>query len=246
MRSQNRKCPVGILIIGYALLSCFSVGFQLGNVILLVIGGLLIADGRWGLQWNKKIQRVFQWGWRILLTFSLIMAAAMGFAAYGHPLKENTEPETMIVLGARINGRQPSLILRRRLEAAVQAWNMHPQSAMIVSGGQGNGEDCPESEVMKNWLIDHGVDRELIVEEDQSRNTGENLRYSQKIIAEQGLSKKVVLVTDSFHQLRVEILANVAGLEKTASICSKTPWELSGMYAVREVFGIVKAILFHR
>ena len=79
--------------------------------------------------------------------------------------------------------------------------------------------------------------------EDSSVNTEENLRFSKQIIEDNGLPEKVTLVTDSFHQLRAEMLAEQQGIE-TYNISGKTSWYLMPTYWVREWFGVAYYKLF--
>ena len=115
-----------------------------------------------------------------------------------------------------------------------------------MTGGQGSGEDYAESTIMKNWLVENGLETNRILEENQARNTGENLKYSLKLLRQNNLSENVVIVTDSFHQLRASILAKQLGIEQISAVNSKTPVSLIPMYTVREWFGLVKALVLQR
>ena len=115
-----------------------------------------------------------------------------------------------------------------------------------MTGGQGEGETYTESAVMKKWLTDNGLEAERILEENQARNTGENLKYSLQVLRQNELSEKVVIVTDSFHQLRASILAKQLGIEQIEAVNSDTPPLLIPMYTVREWFGLVKALVLQR
>ena len=75
---------------------------------------------------------------------------------------------TVVVLGCKVNGRDPSLMLQRRLEAALPYIKDHPEVPCIVSGGQGNNEEISEAQAMKEWLIQYGVPESQIYLEDRS------------------------------------------------------------------------------
>ncbi|MGB4091299.1 MAG: YdcF family protein, partial [Ruminococcus flavefaciens] len=62
--------------------------------------------------------------------------------------------------------------------------------------------------------------------------------------AENGLPQKVTLVTDGFHQLRAEMLAEKTGISSPYNISGYTSWYIVPTYWVREWFGIVFYKLF--
>lgn len=150
----------------------------------------------------------------------------------------NSPPDTgrtaVIVLGAKIDGDRPSLMLRRRLDKAADYLERNPEAFCIVSGGQGDDEDYPEAVVMRGYLLERGIAPERIRTEDRSTNTRQNLRYSRELM--EG-SERVVIVTDSFHQLRASIFASAEGLE-SYNISSLTPWGLMPSYWLREILGV--------
>ncbi|NBI92374.1 YdcF family protein [Lachnospiraceae bacterium] len=88
----------------------------------------------------------------------------------------------ILVLGAGLNGDKPSAVLEMRLEKARLYLQEHPQTVVIVSGGQGPTEPVSEAESMKNWLMEKGIPNSRIIMEDKSTTTAENIRYSLREI----------------------------------------------------------------
>ena len=88
----------------------------------------------------------------------------------------------ILVLGAGLNGDKPSAVLEMRLEKARLYLQEHPQTVVIVSGGQGPTEPVSEAESMKNWLMEKGIPNSRIIMEDKSTTTAENIRYSLRVI----------------------------------------------------------------
>ncbi len=83
------------------------------------------------------------------------------------------DADYLVVLGAGVNGRTPSLSLLNRLTAA-EAWLQdNPNGKAILSGGQGPGEDISEAGAMYQWLTEHGIAAERLYKE-------ENVRYYQR------------------------------------------------------------------
>lgn len=240
------KISLGTLCLIYALASTMTLSLQIGNLCFWILGFLLSADGLRLLKVSPSIQRRIDGFWKIFMIWALALAWLMGEAAYGQPVNPQNPPPTMIVLGAKVNGTNPSLILERRLEAALNYAHNNPEVNIVVTGGQGTDEELPEGEVMKSWLIARGIDENRIIAETQARNTGENFRFSASLIDQAGWGTDVLLVTDNFHQLRAVILAEIAGLNPAATLSSETPWSLVPVYAVRESFGLLKALVLRK
>ena len=112
-----------------------------------------------------------------------------------------SEP-VLVVLGCKVRGETPSLMLLERLEAALAYLEDHPDAVCVVSGGMGTGEDVSEAECMFRWLTAHGIGEDRILCEDASPSTVENLLYTQRILEERGLGTRVVLCTNEFHEYR--------------------------------------------
>ncbi len=181
----------------------------------------------------------------VLLVVCILLLVLVGFmlhAAYGNAPPEENAPQTVIVLGCQINGDQPSVMLKRRLDAALVYLNEHPNSTVIVSGGQGDNEDYSEAYVMAQYLQNNGIDVARILLEDKSTNTKENLAFSAQIIEQQGLDTRVVVATDAFHQLRARWMGQNEGLTVYA-VSSNAPLALQPLYYLREFLALFKALL---
>jgi uncharacterized SAM-binding protein YcdF (DUF218 family) len=125
----------------------------------------------------------------------------------------------VIVLGAglRPDGRVPPL-LASRLERGREVWAALDRRAgdfrpmLIVSGGKGDDERMPEASAMASYLIARGFPAELLLLEDQSRSTEENLVLSKAIMDELRPGARVTVVTSDFHAFRAALLARRLGI----------------------------------
>lgn len=146
-----------------------------------------------------------------------------------------------LILGAQWKSNGPSEALRRRLDRAVSYLNESPDTAVIVSGGQGGNEPIPEAVGMKEYLMNAGIAEERILTEPLSRNTHENLAFSGRLI--DAANSRVVIVTNNFHVFRALQIAkkqgygNVDGLA-AGSVASFLPNNL-----LREFVGVLKDFL---
>lgn len=119
-----------------------------------------------------------------------------------------------VVFGAKINGDSPSLVLASRLDAAVQALEADPDGICIVSGGQGDDENMPEGECMREYLISRGIDESRIYAECEAVNTAENIRKSMKLLDEMGEEeRRIVCISSDTHIPRIRLLCAREGVD---------------------------------
>ena len=103
---------------------------------------------------------------RVLI--ALVLAGAVAFSAllgavlWGSRDQIQGEPQVMIVLGCKVEEWGPSVLLRDRLEEALDYWEEHPGLTIVVSGGQGPNEPTTEARAMADYLIDAGVPEEQL------------------------------------------------------------------------------------
>lgn len=90
----------------------------------------------------------------------------------------------VIVLGAQVRGKALSRTLEYRLEKALEYARVHPNTVLVLSGGQGVGEEMTEAEAMYEYLKAHGIPESQMLLEEQSASTYENLVYSKLLIQE--------------------------------------------------------------
>jgi uncharacterized SAM-binding protein YcdF (DUF218 family) len=192
--------------------------------------------------WCHGVGKIF------LCAIALLMAVAIAFVGYLSVcmgMAANRPPQqacTAVVLGCKVKGTVPSLMLTRRLDAAYDYLEANPDVMCIVSGGQGEGEDIAEATAMKQYLIEKGIDPARILEEDASTNTAENLAFSKQILEEHHLSAEITIITDGFHQYRAHRLAEQLGLHAYAVSCD-TRTILIPTYWVREWMALAKLLL---
>lgn len=125
----------------------------------------------------------------------------------------------VIVLGAGIEGNRPKDSLKYRLDEAILYWKIYPKTIFIVSGGIGKNKKYSESYVMKNYLEKNGIPSSNILEENKSKSTIENLKYSMKLFPK---NEKVGIITNDFHMYRTKYFANKLNIE-VFPIYAKTP-----------------------
>lgn len=114
----------------------------------------------------------------------------------------------------------------------------HPDTKVIVSGGQGKGEDITEAEAMEIYLWEHGIGKERILTESASTTTKENLFFSKKLFTAEFVN--VGIVTNNFHLYRSCACARRLGYRKVYPISAGCRKSLFLNYLMREVFALWK------
>jgi hypothetical protein len=143
----------------------------------------------------------------------------------------------------RPDGTLPPL-LRGRADRALEFWHAQKEKTgrearFIPSGGQGGNEPMAEAEAIRQYLLSRGMEDRLILPEDQSMNTCENMDFSRKIIEEENPESQVVFVTSSYHVFRSGLWARQAGLT-AEGIGSKTKWWFWPNAFMRETVGLMQ------
>lgn len=174
---------------------------------------------------------------------AILAAVISGFMIGASRDAPNGKDTTIVVLGCKVKNGRPSLMLRRRLDAAYDYLCEYEDVTVIVSGGKGSDELVSEAQCMSDYLISKGIAPERIIMEDKSASTYENLKFSQEIIEKNNLCEKITIVTDGYHQLRAEMIASGLGLESYNISAPTSPW-LIPTYWVREWFGVVYQFIF--
>ena len=148
-----------------------------------------------------------------VLSFCGLFACVM-YGAYDHI---QGEPEVMVILGCQVRQDGPSVLLRDRLDEALDYLEDHPDMTVVVSGGQGPDEPTSEAQAMADYLTAHGVEEEKVLLEPDSHNTAQNLDYSRRLLDREGIdtSDGVLLVSNGFHLTRARMLAERGALSRS-------------------------------
>ena len=226
---------------------CIALPFHIAMTGLCFLGLAAVCAALRLLRGRKHERR-----WRvILLTLTgACMLTVFGAMIYidregrSDTFSDGTAPEFVVVLGAQVQGDQPSLTLRKRLDLALSYLQAHPQARAVVSGGQGPDEAYTEASVMADYLQDRGIDESRILREEKASDTRENLAFSRALVEPLGVdTSKVLIITSDFHLCRAKFLARKQGMEAFGLASQTWPEILRLNYLLREVFAFVKAAM---
>ena len=237
------------LLAGAAFFAFALVGYRTLSLCLLLAAAVVAAFYLLRLLNTKhpKTARALK-----IALICLLSGAAIVFAVAETPVllsaKTDDEPEApyLIVLGAGVNGTTPSLSLLNRLEAAKDYLNEYPNTEVVVSGGQGPGEDITEARCMKNWLTESGIDPQRIIMEDSAVSTEENIWFSLQIIEEHGGNPRgrVAIASSEYHLYRAKYYARQLGAEPVG-VAGKTSFPVLRLnYFIREAAAVLYLWVF--
>lgn len=191
--------------------------------------------GKW---WQRKLGKIilsiFGFGIVACIVLVVVITACIVRALYAAPAPN----ATAVILGCRVYGDRPSLILTERMDAAISYLNKNTDAVCIASGGQGPDEGISEAECIYRYLVENGISPERIYIEDQSTSTRENFAFSYEVIKENSLPQEIAIVTNEFHMYRAGIIAGKLGLSYGA-VPAKTARWLFPTYYARELFGVL-------
>lgn len=224
------------IFVGYGVMAlCLT-----GAAVCCAFFGFCHGRGEKGI---KRLRMIVIIG--LILGFFLFMAAEIP-VLLGSRSEEDTSADYIIVMGAGVNGLEPSLSLLNRLQAAEKWLAENPEGIAVLSGGQGNGELITEARCMYDWLTARGIDPARLIMEPMATSSYENILYSLELIEAHGGNPagKVAIVSNDYHLCRIRLIAKELGCEPVC-VAARTPYfTLYVNYAVREAAALWEIWLF--
>ena len=230
----------GAIFTNGALISLVS-NLNAGNFFTLALGILIIFT-------SLFFEKLTIW-LRIALLSPIAIAVVFSsfLIIYGKTDIATYQEDAIIVLGAAVHGKTPSLTLRHRLDKAVNYHQKNPQALIIVSGGQGAQEEISEAEAMEIYLIKNGVNPDKIIREDRATSTYENFLYSKDILETKlGSDYSYSFITNEYHVFRARSCAGRAISAKPTHLHSNTKLSYLLPGVLRECLAVVKYIVLKR
>src|ERR1700681_1226100 len=159
----------------------------------------------------------------IIVVATFVLWAISATAVLVWSSRDEAQPaQVIVVLGAAQYAGKPSPVLRARLDHALDLWDRHLASLLILTGGTGAGDTTSEAAVGRNYARKHGVPDSAILVENEGRTTSESMRAVAGMLEVRGL-QSALLVSDPFHMLRLRILARRFGFTPYTSPTRTSP-----------------------
>lgn len=146
-----------------------------------------------------------------------------------------SKSDVAIVLGAGTYNDHVSPIFRERINQALYLYNMGLVKKVIFTGGYGNGQAKSDSQLAKEFAIAEGMPDSVILIEESSKYTIENLSEAKSLMDSLNL-RTALVVSDPLHMKRAIALAEKMNIE-----CKSSPTRTS-MY--RSTIPKAKSLLY--
>ncbi len=171
----------------------------------------------------KRVAKILRRILTILVVTVFALWAISASAVLIWSARDEARPaQAIVVLGAAQYAGKPSPVLRARLDHALELWNRHLASLLILTGGTGAGDTTSEAAVGRNYARKHGVPDSAILVENAGRTTSESMKAVAAMLEVRGL-QSALLVSDPFHMLRLRILARRFGFTPYTSPTRTSP-----------------------
>ena len=180
-----------VLIVLTVLMISSGTGVPTVWIILCLLGGLSIFYG------------------------SLMFLSFVLYVAVMQIVPHTRDFDYVVILGCSLKkDGTPGKLLTNRIEKAMKVYRKDKTPPYLIpSGGRGPDEACSEADAMYFYLLRNGIPAEHIIEEDQSRNTYENLKNSKAIIDARKGRKKFAFVTSNYHVYRAWYYCRKQGID---------------------------------
>lgn len=246
---------LGISLIVYYKILVFNIGVITFSKVLYYIGICMCIIFTVGLYTDyviksnntidiiKKIIRIL-----IYIGFSIFFITEIFIVILSFQ-KNMDRVDYTIILGASLDGKNMSTILKQRVDTALMCYEFSNNSGVIVaSGGKNKYELVAESKPMSEYLIKNKVKSKDILVEDKSTDTYENLFFCKNIIEEhsgRNISEvNVKIVSSRFHLFRSFIVGKSLGYKNIKLCGSCISPILIPTYYFREFIGFYKMLIF--
>lgn len=150
--------------------------------------------------------------------------------------------DVAVVLGSKVNTNGTlSKSLNGRLERTLELYNKGYFKSVIVSGGLGK-EGHDEAVVMKEFLVENGVDPEFVYVDSQGLNTMATAENTVNISADNDFDSYMV-ISQFFHISRIKLAFKTVGIENVHHAHS-TEFTFRDIYStIREFPGYYKYLI---
>ncbi|MFB3738926.1 MAG: YdcF family protein [Candidatus Velamenicoccus archaeovorus] len=162
----------------------------------------------------------------VLSVLAILLAAVVGTvlttgvavwrAAHQDDASRVPSADVIVVLGAAQYDGRPSPVFTGRLEHARLLFEQQRAPLVMVLGAGRPGDASTEAEAGRDFLVAAGVPPDAVVAEPVGHTTLESLRGAAVYMRAHGL-RSAFLVSDPWHNLRVERMASDLGIVGYAS-----------------------------
>jgi uncharacterized SAM-binding protein YcdF (DUF218 family) len=153
--------------------------------------------------------------------------------------------DAIVVLGSAQYNGVPSSIFQARLEHAKALYDDGVAPVIVTVGGKAVGDAFTEAEAGEEYLANAGVPADALLAVPEGVDTLESMRVVSAAFDDHGWST-AVLVTDPWHAMRAERMAQDAGIEAESSPTRQGPAVQTRATQFRYILRETAAYLLYR
>ena len=153
--------------------------------------------------------------------------------------------DAIVVLGSAQYNGVPSSIFEARLEHARDLFEGGVAPVIVTVGGKKSGDAFTEAEAGRDYLAKEGVPDDALLAVPEGVDTLESMRDVGRVFDERGWST-TVLVTDPWHAMRAQKMAEDSGMDATSSPTRQGPAVQTRTTQFRYILRETAAYLLYR
>src|SRR3954453_7092200 len=160
-------------------------------------------------------------GAAVLALLLLVVSTAL---AIWWTARQDSRPgsDAIVVLGSAQYNGVPSSIFEARLEHALALYEADVAPVIVTVGGKKTGDQFTEAEAGRDYLADAGIPSDALLAVPGGVDTLESMRLGAATFPERG-GASAVLVTDPWHAMRAERMAEDSGIDAESSPTRQGP-----------------------
>ncbi|HEY4630334.1 MAG TPA: YdcF family protein [Blastococcus sp.] len=153
--------------------------------------------------------------------------------------------DAIVVLGSAQYNGVPSSIFEARLLHAVRLYEDGVAPVIVTVGGKATGDQFTEAEAGRDYLANAGIPADALLAVPEGVDTLQSIRAVAAAFDERGWTS-AVLVTDPWHAMRAERMAEDAGMEAESSPTRQGPAVQTRATQFRYILRETAAYLLYR
>jgi uncharacterized SAM-binding protein YcdF (DUF218 family) len=177
---------------------------------------------------------------------SILVVASTALAIWW-TARQDSRPasDAIVVLGSAQYNGVPSPILAARLEHALALYHAGVAPVIVTVGGKATGDQFTEAEAGRDYLAAAGIPDDALLAVPKGADTLESMRVVSAAFDDRGWGS-AVLVTDPWHAMRAQRMADDAGMKAESSPTRQGPAVQTRTTQFRYILRETAAYLLYR
>lgn len=144
-----------------------------------------------------------------------IISIAISIWNYGEK-DEKQSADVAIVLGAATSNGEVTPVFQERINHGIWLYENGFVKTLIFTGGIGEGNEKSDAWVAKQYAIEQGIPESVILLEEQSTITQENIENAKKIM-DDNCYDTAIIVSNPLHMKRAMLMVDDYGIKAYSS-----------------------------